>query len=89
MKKIVLTIKIDDTKNRIEFLNGGKFPVSQIYSTSNHCLAGTWRDVAAYALEQAFYAEHCKDFLLPDFTNAEREKQVQAMLEDHKNIFEE
>lgn len=47
-----------------------------------------WRDLAEYAMREAFYLEHINEFVLPSFTNAERVKMAARVCEEHKSIFE-
>ena len=89
MKEITMKIRIDERKHTVELRRVGcKVPEYMIYDDSAECVAGAWRELAAYAMESAFLTEHSRDFCAPPFTNAEREKMAARICEEYKNIFE-
>lgn len=85
---MTLTITIDHKKPCTTF-KAGKILQSLTMNTSPSAVAGVWRDVAAYALEMAFNAEHSLDVEKPIFTDTDRQAQALYMLDEHKNIFEQ
>lgn len=89
MKEITLKISIDERHHTAEFRRVGcRVPETKVYDDSPEALAGIWRDLADYAMREAFNLEHSRDFCAPDYTNAEREKMALKVSEEHKNIFE-
>lgn len=87
MKEITMKIRIDERAHTVELRRAGcKVPEVKAWSNSPEAIAGIWRDLAEYAMREAFYLEHINDFLLPDFTNAERVKMAARICEEHTSI---
>ena len=90
MKEITMKIRIDERAHTVELRRAGcKIPEAKAYSDTPAAVAATWRDLAAYAMREAFYLEHSGDFCAPEYTNAERVKMALSVAEEHKNIFEQ
>ena len=89
MQTITMKITIDEAAHTVALRRVGcKLDESKTWSDSPAAIAATWRDLAEYAMREAFYLEHTNDFVLPSFTNAERVKMAARVCEEHKSIFE-
>lgn len=92
MKEISFTLRIDEQRHTVEFTETRRrsgCPICKAYADGPAELGEVCRAAAAYFLEAAFLYETSMDFCPPPFTNAQREAQVTALLQEHKNIFEE
>ena len=89
MKNITMKITIDEQAHTVALRRVGcKLDETKTYSDSPAAIAATWRDLAEYAMREAFYLEHINEFSMPSFTNAERVKMAARICEEHKSIFE-
>ena len=89
MKEITMKIRIDEKAHTIELRRAGcSVPESKVFGDSPEALAGIWRDLADYAMREAFDMEHSRDFCAPEYTNEEREKMALKVSDEHKSIFE-
>lgn len=75
MKEITMKIRIDETAHTVELRRAGcKVPEAKVYTDTAAAVAGIWRDLADYAMREAFYLEHSGEFCATEYTNAERVK---------------